>query len=44
MTDPAWRVIEPTLEEIVIAYLRAQESTITTPGPTGDGRLGGDAR
>jgi ABC-2 type transport system ATP-binding protein len=38
--DPAWQVIEPTLEEIVIAYLRAPKSTVTTPGPTGDGRLG----
>jgi ABC-2 type transport system ATP-binding protein len=27
LTDPAWRVVEPTLEEIVIAYLREQDPT-----------------
>jgi ABC-2 type transport system ATP-binding protein len=37
--DPAWRVIEPTLEEIVLAYLR-EGPTVGTGDtvPTGDSR------
>ena len=26
VTDPTWRVVEPTLEEIVLAYLREQST------------------
>jgi ABC-2 type transport system ATP-binding protein len=37
VTDPAWQVIEPTLEEIVIAYLRAR----SRPAP-GTGRRARD--
>jgi ABC-2 type transport system ATP-binding protein len=44
VTDPAWQVIEPTLEEIVIAYLRAPKSTTATPGPKRADRPGEGAR
>jgi len=29
VTDPTWRVVEPTLEEIVLAYLREQSAAVT---------------
>jgi ABC-2 type transport system ATP-binding protein len=39
VVDPSWRVIEPTLEEVVLAYLR-EGSTFGTADtvPTGDSR------
>jgi ABC-2 type transport system ATP-binding protein len=40
VTDPAWQVIEPSLDEIVIAYLRAR----SRPGPRARERFGRDRR
>jgi ABC-2 type transport system ATP-binding protein len=37
LTDPAWRVVEPTLEEIVIAYLREQAPHSATASTSGGG-------
>ncbi len=47
ITDPRWRVVEPTLEEIVIAYLRSGATGKTLPASSkgavmvGDGITGG---
>ena len=38
VADPTWQVVEPTLEEIVLAYLREQTTGIM---PGGRGRAGG---
>jgi ABC-2 type transport system ATP-binding protein len=40
VTDPGWHVVEPTLEEIVIAYLRARSRPVTRPGRPGRGGHG----
>jgi ABC-2 type transport system ATP-binding protein len=37
LTDPAWRVVEPTLEEIVIAYLREQAPHSATASKSAGG-------
>ncbi len=44
VTDPAWRVLEPTLEEIVLAYLREQGPRTPTMSPGAHGEAGGTAR
>ena len=44
VTDPAWRVIEPTLEEIVIAYLREKGPRSVAFGEPGDGGRSRDLR
>lgn len=33
VSDPSWRVVEPTLEEIVLAYLRDQSNVTETNDP-----------
>ena len=38
VNDPFWRVVEPTLEEIVIAYLREQGPMAASLGRPGSGR------
>jgi ABC-2 type transport system ATP-binding protein len=35
VTDPAWQVVEPTLEEIVLAYLRARSRPVPGTGRRG---------
>jgi hypothetical protein len=44
VTDPSWRVVEPTLEEIVIAYLREKGPRAETFGQRRDGDSSEDAR
>jgi ABC-2 type transport system ATP-binding protein len=44
VTAPSWRVIEPTLEEIVIAYLREQRPELSTVLYPRDGRPAEDPR
>ncbi|MGD0442124.1 MAG: ABC transporter ATP-binding protein [Acidimicrobiales bacterium] len=44
VTDPAWRVVEPTLEEIVIAYLREKDLRNVAFGGPRDGGLAEDVR
>jgi ABC-2 type transport system ATP-binding protein len=44
VTALSWRVVEPTLDEIVIAYLREQTSAISTEYPTSDDRPSEGAR
>jgi ABC-2 type transport system ATP-binding protein len=43
-TNPSWRVVEPTLEEIVIAYLREQGQRTVAVGQPRDGGFSEDAR
>jgi ABC-2 type transport system ATP-binding protein len=44
IADPSWRVVEPTLEEIVLAYLREQQPKTPVLGQPLSGDLGGDAQ
>jgi ABC-2 type transport system ATP-binding protein len=44
VTDPSWRVVEPTLEEIAIAYLREQGPRTETFGQRRDGGFSRGAR
>jgi ABC-2 type transport system ATP-binding protein len=44
VNDPAWRVVEPTLEEIVLAYLRERGPRIAIGGQMMDGDPSEDAR
>ncbi len=44
VTDPSWRVVEPTLEEIVIAYLREKGPRNMVFGEPRDGGLSEDVR
>ena len=42
VSDPTWRVSEPTLEEIVLAYLREQTTSPSDRGWIGDTGVGAD--
>jgi ABC-2 type transport system ATP-binding protein len=44
VTDSSWRVVEPTLEEIVIAYLREKGPRNLAFGQPSDGGFSEDAR
>jgi ABC-2 type transport system ATP-binding protein len=44
IADPSWRVVEPTLEEIVLAYLREQQPKTPVLDRPFSGDLGGDAQ
>jgi ABC-2 type transport system ATP-binding protein len=44
VTDPAWRVVEPTLEEIVIGYLREKSPRNVAFGEPGGRGLSDDLR
>ena len=44
VTDPSWRVVEPTLEEIVIAYLREKGPRNLAFGESRDGGFSEGAR
>jgi len=44
ITDPSWRVVEPTLEEIVLAYLREQQAKTPVLGQPRTDDQGGDAQ
>ena len=44
ITDPSWRVVEPTLEEIVLAYLREQQPKTPVLSQPRSGDLGRDTQ